>query len=179
MVKKRKVGSAVLLNEEVIALDCDTSREFWHKSQYGAKRGKGSIVFSHLDTLFLVSKDKLVVTNQRNQEIPFDALYKKFFRLDKELATRYPVYADFRERGYVVKTALKFGGDFRVYPKGKTPSEAHAKWIVYPVSEAKMLSWRDFSAKNRVAHSTKKNLLIGVVDDDGDVSYFEIQWLKP
>jgi len=179
MSKKRKLGQAMLIDGEVIALDCDVSRDLWNKSQYGAKKGKGSIVFSYLDTLYLVSSEKIEVVNKQKKVISFEALYKKFARLEKDLKTRYPVYADFRERGYVVKTALKFGGDFRIYPKGKSPNEAHAKWIVYPVAERNSLSWRDFSAKNRVAHSTKKNLLIAVVDDDGDVSYFEIQWLKP
>jgi len=38
---------------------------------------------------------------------------------------------------------------------------------------------QDFSAKNRVAHSTKKNLLIGIVDEENDVTYYEISWVKP
>ncbi|MBU1252016.1 MAG: tRNA-intron lyase, partial [Nanoarchaeota archaeon] len=37
----------------------------------------------------------------------------------------------------------------------------------------------DFSAKNRVAHSTKKNLLLAIVDEEGDVSYYEVRWVKP
>jgi tRNA splicing endonuclease len=41
------------------------------------------------------------------------------------------------------------------------------------------MTWHEFSAKNRVAHSTKKHLMIGVVDDEGDVSYWEVRWLRP
>ncbi|MCH6575484.1 MAG: tRNA-intron lyase, partial [Bacteroidetes bacterium] len=85
---------------------------------------------------------------------------------------RFCVFRDIRNRGYIIKTALKFGADFRVYDRGVKPGEDHAKWVVYPVHETEVLTWHDFSAKNRVAHSTKKKLLIGIVDDEEDVRLF-------
>jgi tRNA-intron endonuclease len=66
------------------------------------------------------------------------------------------VYKNLRKQSYTVKTGLKFGADFRVYEKGKTPDESHAKWLVFVEHETNKNSWQDFSAKNRVAHSTKK-----------------------
>ena len=39
--------------------------------------------------------------------------------------------------------------------------------------------WKQFAAMNRVAHSVKKKLLVGIVDDEGDVTYYEIRWRKP
>jgi tRNA-intron endonuclease len=91
----------------------------------------------------------------------------------------YCAYKNLRSRGYIVKTALKFGAEFRVYDKGIKPGEDHAKWIVFPVHESETLTWYDFSAKNRVSHSTRKNLLIAVVDDEDDVTYYEVKWVKP
>ena len=84
-----------------------------------------------------------------------------------------------REKGHILKTALKFGAEFRVYKKGIKPGKDHALWLLYPVKESENHSWYDFAAKNRVANSTKKKLLIGIVDDEEDVSYYEISWLKP
>ena len=89
------------------------------------------------------------------------------------------MFKDLRDKGYLLKTALKFGADFRVYDKGHKPGKEHAKWILYPVSESQEMTWHDFSAKNRVAHSTKKNLLIAVVDSEGDITYYEIAWRRP
>ena len=77
------------------------------------------------------------------------------------------------------KGGLKFGADFRVYERGVKPGEDHAKWVVFPVKESSTLTWHEFSAKNRVAHSTKKRLLIGCVDDEGDVTYWEARWVRP
>ena len=74
---------------------------------------------------------------------------------------------------------MKFGAEFRVYDKGIKPGQDHARWILYPVKESEILTWHDFSAKNRVAHSTRKNLLIGIVDEERDITYYEISWIKP
>ena len=113
------------------------------------------------------------------KKINFEKLLDKLKKLDKKIETKYIVFKDLRDRGYVVKTALKFGAEFRVYDKGVHPGQDHSKWIVYPVKESDSLTWHDFSAKNRVAHSTKKNLLIAIVDDEKDVTYYEISWVRP
>ena len=89
------------------------------------------------------------------------------------------MFKDLREKGYVLKTALKFGADFRVYEKGKKLGKAHAKWVVFVEHETKKTSWHEFSAKNRVAHSTKKKLLLAIVDEEEGISYYEVSWSKP
>ena len=105
-------------------------------------------------------------------------LDKKFELTDDEYGIG-DFIEDLREKGYIVKSALKFGADFRVYNKGANLGDDHAKWIVFCEHESNKASWTDFAAKNRVAHSTKKNLLIGIVDEEGDVTYYEVSWVKP
>ena len=100
-------------------------------------------------------------------------------KLEPNFWIRYCVFKDIRNRGYIIKTALKFGADFRVYDRGVKPGEDHAKWIIYPVHEASTMTWYEFSAKNRVAHSTRKRLLLAVVDDEGDCTYYEVAWKRP
>ena len=105
-------------------------------------------------------------------------MFKKAILFDKKIILKYPVFRDLRKKGYLVKTALKYGADFRVYEKGKKISEEHSKWVVFAEHESKKTSWHEFSAKNRVAHSTKKNLLIAIIDDEGDITYYEVRWVK-
>ena len=95
----------------------------------------------------------------------FEQFLKKATRLEPNFWIRYSVFKDMRNRGYIIKTALKFGADFRVYDRGVKPGEDHARWIIYPVHEGSVLTWYEFAAKNRVAHSTKKRLMMGIVDD--------------
>ena len=108
-----------------------------------------------------------------------DSLLKKSQKAEPNLWVRYCVYRDIRNRGYIIKTALKFGADFRIYDRGVKPGEDHARWVVFPVHEGSTLTWYEFAAKNRVAHSTKKRLLLGIVDSEMDVTYYECRWLRP
>ena len=114
-----------------------------------------------------------------NKKILKKDLFNKFRKFDKKFQIKYPVFKNLREKGYIVKTALKFGADFRIYEKGSKPGKKHAKWIVFVDYESNKLTWHDFSAKNRVAHSTKKNLLLAILDEENSITYYEIRWLKP
>ena len=149
----------------------------YEKSHFGEKT-EGKIRYSFSEAVFLVQKNKMEILS-KNKKISSKDLMKKIQKFDKRIQIKYPVFKDLRERGYVVKTALKFGADFRVYEKSRKPGETHAKWIVFADSETQKLTWHEFSAKNRVAHSTKKNLLLAIVDEEGDVTYYEVRWIKP
>ena len=147
------------------------------KSHFGEKVSE-KIQYSLLEALFLAENGKIEISSN-NKKIPEKELLKKFQKFDKRINLKYPVFKDLRSKGYVVKTALKFGADFRVYEKGKKPGEEHAKWVVFTDFESAKLTWHEFSAKNRVAHSTKKNLLLAIVDEESDVTYYEVKWVKP
>jgi len=147
------------------------------KSSFGEPTGE-KIQYTLTEALFLAEKGRIDIFS-RGKKIPKRDLIKKIQRIDKRIQIKYSVFKDLRERGYIVKTALKFGADFRVYEKGAKPGKKHAKWIVFADHESKRLTWHEFSAKNRVAHSTKKNLLLAIVDEENDVTYYEISWIRP
>ncbi|MBC8444045.1 tRNA-intron lyase [Candidatus Woesearchaeota archaeon] len=178
MVKKEPV-KAIFAEERVITEKSDASRLFYDKSRFGSLLSDGKIQLSLLESLYLIEKESLIVLDGRNKEISFERFIKKAKRKEPHFWIRYCVFKDLRNRGYIVKTALKFGADFRVYDRGVKPGEDHARWIIYPVHEASGLTWYEFAAKNRVAHSTKKRLMMGIVDDEGDVTYYEIRWVRP
>jgi len=149
----------------------------YKKSHFGEPSGE-KIQYSMPEALFLAERGKIDVFHGK-KKISYRDLMKKAQNIDKRIQVKYPVFKDLRNKGYVVKTALKFGADFRVYDRGFSPGEKHAKWVVFTDHESRRLTWHEFSAKNRVAHSTKKNLLLAIVDEENDVSYYEVRWIKP
>ncbi len=167
--------SAHLVGENVSS-NAPEAFSLYKKSTFGEPIGE-KVQYSLAEALFLVEKKKIEVTTI-GKKISAKELMKKFQRIDKRISIKYPVFRNLREKGYVVKTALKFGADFRVYEKGSKAGKKHAKWIVFADHEAKRLTWHEFAAKNRVAHSTKKKLLLAIVDDEGDVSYYEVSWIR-
>jgi len=147
------------------------------KSKFGEKLNN-KIEYSLPETLYLIKEKKLNLI-QNKKELSLDEAIKKFKRLDKRIETKFAVFNKLRKKGHILKTALKFGADFRVYEKGTNPGKSHSKWILFCVRENQTSTWQDFAAKNRVAHSTKKKLLIGIVDEEDDVTFYEIGWINP
>ncbi len=148
------------------------------------QRGFGALLRDRLrlslyEAAYLHSRGRLGVRDGRGKALDHERIMRAGRALEAQFRVKYIVFSDLRARGYIVKTALKFGADFRVYDKGVRPGDDHAKWIVYPVAESQALTWHGFAAKSRVAHSTRKRLLIGVVDDEEDITYFEVGWTRP
>ena len=141
-------------------------------------RIENKIHYSFVEALYLVKKGKMDLYKEK-KKISADSFMNIAEKKEHNFFARLTAYSDLKNRGYTVKTALKFGADFRVYDKGKKPGEEHAKWIVFAVYESDKLTWYEFAAKNRVAHSTKKNLLIAIVDAEGDLTFYEVRWLRP
>lgn len=167
---------ATLISEKVTSNTAE-AQSLFTTSRFGEKLGE-KILYSLSEALFLVKDKKMEITDYRGNKLLQKEILRKFERIDKKFKTKFLVFSDLRKKGYIVKTALKFGAEFRVYEKGKKVGKDHSKWICFPVSESSTMTWQDFSAKNRVAHSTKKNLLIAVVDDEGSVSYYEVRWTR-
>ncbi|MBI5389953.1 tRNA-intron lyase [Candidatus Woesearchaeota archaeon] len=177
--KKKDPVKATFGKERVVTESSDPARELYNQSRFGNLLDNGDVQLSMLESLYLLEKGKLLLADGKGKKIDFASFLKRAEKLEPNFWVRYGVFKDLRNRGYIVKTALKFGADFRVYDRGVKPGEDHAKWVVYPVHEASTLTWHEFSAKNRVAHSTRKRLLMGIVDDEGDVTYYEIAWKRP
>ena len=162
---------------EIISSNTNEAHTLYKKSCFGEPIGD-KIQYSLSETLFLIEKRKMGIIS-KTKKIHLKELIKKFQKIDKRIQIKYPVFKDLRDRGYIVKTALKFGADFRVYDKGQKPGGKHAKWIVFTDYESNRISWSEFSSKNRVAHSTRKSLLLAIVDEEGSISYYTVNWIKP
>ncbi len=175
---KKDFVIAALTGERVVTENSDAARELYNQSRFGTLLD-GKVQLSFIEVFYLLEKERLLLQDGRGKAINSEQFLKKAQKLDANFWVKFCVFRDIRNRGYIIKTALKFGAEFRVYDRGVKPGEDHAKWIVYPVHEASTLTWHDFSAKNRVAHSTKKRLMMGIVDEEGDVTYYEVRWLRP
>ena len=174
--EKKEGFKAVLAGERVFSSARD-ALDLYSKSRFGEPEG-GKVYYSLVESLYLLEKKKVEVYENK-KKLTREAFIERAQKIEPQFWTRFCVFRDMRNRGYIVKTALKFGADFRVYSRGVKPCEEHAKWVLFPVYESSTLTWHEFAAKNRVAHSTKKKLLIGIVDDEGDVTYYEIAWTRP
>ena len=167
-----------LAREHVVAEDKRKARSLYDASRFGEIVGN-DFHYSLVEAMYLLEKKKINVYDSKNKKLNAKGFMNKARKVEPNFWIRYCVFKDIRDRGYIIKTALKFGADFRVYDRGIKPGEDHAKWIVFPVYEGETFTGFDFAAKNRVAHSTKKNLLLAIVDAEGDVTFYECRWIRP
>ncbi len=183
MAKKKQKGKnkkfdIMFSGERIIAEDRGEATELYNQGRFGELK-EGKIQYSLVEALFLLEKERAKILDGRKKQLDFESFIRKAKRYEPRFWVKYCVYRDMRSRGYIVKTALKFGADFRVYDRGVKPGEDHARWVLYPVHESEVMTWYDFAAKNRVAHSTRKRLLLGIVDDENDCTFYEVAWTRP
>ncbi len=147
------------------------------------KRVDNRLELSMVEGLYLLEKEKIEVKKNK-RKMKFDVLMEHGLKMDKRLHEKYIVYRDLRDRGLVVKTGFKFGCDFRVYQRGvkvkrgpKSPAE-HTKWIVFAVPEDYVCSFQELSRAVRLAHSIRAKMLWAIVDNENDVTYYQITRVK-
>lgn len=146
------------------------------RSSFGEKQGD-IIIYMPVEALFLLQQKKLVFYKGK-RIISSEQVLSALKKIDSRIQLQYPAYNDLRKKGYIPKTGLKFGSDFRIYSKGERPGKAHARWIMSCYKDTEKIEWREFASKNRVAHSTNKKMLIALIDQENIPNYYEFSWLR-
>ncbi len=168
---------AELIGELVIIKD-KKAVALSEKSHYG-KFNQDELQLSLMEALYLQEKGKITILDKKNQDKVISPDEMRELIQDKDLIYRYMVYRDLRNRGYIVKTGFKYGSEFRLYERGKSPGDGHSDFVVKVVNENQDISVLDFSSYVRVAHGVNKKLLLAVVDDEQDITYYNVEWTRP
>ena len=138
--------------------------------------GEEGLQITLIEALYLAEKGKLKIS-KKGKNISIDEMYEKV--RGKDLFIKYLVYTDLRNRGYIVKTGFKYGSEFRLYERGKSPGDGHSDYLVKVVPENCEIPATDFSSYVRVAHGVNKKLLFAVVDEENDITYYNVEWTRP
>lgn|SRR5664280_1605985 len=161
-------GNLVIIREGNIA-------KIHEKSYYGNMTEDG-LQLSIIEALYLMEKGKLEVKLDSG-----DLSIENLFKIIRKQGsfTNYIVYRDLRNRGYIVKTGFKYGSEFRLYERGKSPGDGHSNYLVKVANENSEFMMSDLSSYVRVAHGVNKKLLFAVVDDENDITYYNVEWTRP
>ncbi len=163
------------LKNDLIIIKIRKTEAIHSKSHYGIITEEG-LQLSLIEALYLLEKDKIKVT-QNGKELSLDEM--NLIIHDNDLFANYLVYRDLRNRGYIIKTGFKYGSEFRLYQRGTSPGEGHSNYLVKVTSENDHIPLKDLSSYVRVAHGVNKYLLLAVVDQENDITYYNIEWTRP
>jgi tRNA-intron endonuclease len=173
------VVRAQLYKGKVVVWDESQANQLYQSGCYGKPLSGGKLQLAPVEALYLMDRGKLKVFGEDGRELGFKELSEMFADVDRDIMLKYLVYSDLRSRGYVVKTGLKFGAHFRVYDRGEKPGEAHSKFLVHAVPEGIRLTPTEIARAVRLAHSVRKKIMWGIVDDEGDVTYYTLTRERP
>ncbi len=168
---------ALLFKKHVLLQTSSEAIDLFSKKGFGYSEGE-YIYLSFFEAYYLMKKSILEIYNVKGNMLKDDEFLRIARRNISNFFIKYRVFRDLRNKGYIVKSGLKFGSDFRVYDKGKLPGQEHAKWLVYCITENDKVPAHEFASKNRVANTTKKKILLAIADDEGSITYYEIKWLR-
>lgn len=143
------------------------ARQRFHDSRgygYPVERGN-ALVLSPVEAAHLLYRGDLDAVDGTN--------FREFLAA-RELGVRFLVYKDLRERGFYLSPAsegwlhdsIASREDFVVYPRGSGPWDGDVEYRVRCVGE-----------RDSVPAASLGDVVLGVVDEDGDLSYFETRWV--
>jgi tRNA-intron endonuclease, archaea type len=163
------------LSEDLIIIKDEKSLNLYSKSHYGNLTPEG-LQLTLIEALYLREKDKITVSSD-GKPLSVNDLYELIRK--KGLFSHYLVFKDLKNRGYVIKTGFKYGSEFRLYERGTSPGESHSNYLIKVASEEDHIPLSDLSSYVRVAHGVNKFLLLAVVDQENDITYYNVEWTRP
>jgi len=145
------------------------------ESGYGSLNNhKEKSILQSYEALHLLFINRIEVINfEDGEKLDFPNLFRKIREKEPDVWTKYLIYKDLRNRGYVVRDGFGFGFDFRVYDRGEYGKKP-AKYVVYGVQEGTPLQIEMLKKILRFTQSIKRELILGVIDRSGDMVYYSV-----
>jgi len=162
------------LFENKVVVEDSTLKGTLVEKGFGENKGR-NLVLDLFESLFLSKNNKLVVLDKKEKTVGEKKLLGLALDKDKRFYSKFTVYSDLREKGYCVKTGLKFGFDFRVYPKGKKMGEDHSKYVIHVAPESEKITMPQLSRMTRLAGNIHTVVVVAVIDSEDYVNYYSTE----
>jgi tRNA-intron endonuclease, archaea type len=160
-VKARIEDGKVILGSEGYAL--------YEQSGLGRPL-KDGLRLSPVEALYLIYRGRIEIEGYN-----FDTLLVRFSE-DAHMLRSFLVYRDIRERGYVVQTGPH---DFRVFRRGEKPGKGESQYMIRVLSERDLIDFAVVRDEVRTTLNMRKQHVLAVVDDEFEITYYEVKIQKP
>ena len=167
------------LSNEIVSIKIEEGSKkpiaLHEKSKFG-KIEADSLNLSLIEACYLLEKGRL---NIFEDDIECSVGYIIDLLKQQDLYGKYIVFRDLKDRGYIIKTGFKYGSEFRLYDRGGGPGQEHSDYLVKIIHENYDINVLDFASYIRVSHGVNKKLLLAIVDEDFDITYYNVEWTRP
>ena len=138
---------------------------------FGQKSQKECFLNSY-ESLYLVYTKRLKILKGK-KIISFDYLIEAYKKIHDDVFTKFLIYRDLRNRGYIVKNGFGFGSDFLVYEKGQFGQKG-AKYLIFAMNEGTQEKIGQIQKKIGQITKMGKEPVIAVIERRGEAIYYKI-----
>lgn len=177
MEEEEIVAYGKLTDTSVIIEGKDVTK-LYNQGYYGELASDEKLVLNPVEALVLLERNKIKVVDNDGKEYTFNELMQYLKRVDKEIWIKYIVYRDLRSRGYIVRLGPGEIAEYRLYERGAKVGQDVAKYLVGIVEEGKPFSLTELDKITKAARSMGKELILAIVDRQGDITYYKVSRLE-
>lgn len=141
----------------------------YNKSHFGKLLDKNKLQLDLIEGVFLVDEGKIKI-KKGNDYIDFETLISIALKKILHFEIKYPVFKDLKKRGHLI----------HIYEKDKliTFNQVKNKFYVIAFSERDELDLNEMKKTIREVTKDGKALWIAIVDEEGDITYYDASILE-
>ena len=172
------MSGSVLADGTVRFDDASEAGQVYGKGFFGTPVAGGGLTLDRYEAVYLAEMSRVDLRGPTGRSVAWPTVFRRAVRADPGFAVRYLVYRDLRQRGYVVRASPPPVA-FTVLPRGGTLHKTPSRYWVEAISERVPFDLaRLFDLAER-AQSAKKLLLLGLVDEESDLTYYRVRRPSP
>lgn len=137
---------------------------------FGVQGGE-SLRLSLIEAAYLVDKGELRVVSEEGRSLSFEDLVKLASLSDRSFWPKLVVYTDLRDRGLRVQP---LEGTPLMLAERKVVKEER-KYLVLCLEEGVRIGFKELEGYMRRALESRRELVLAIVDKDGNVSYYTVE----
>ncbi len=162
-----QISGELIENKIIIKKPKDVGR-LYNKSHIGKIISGNKLELDLLEGIFLLEEGKIIIFHNK-ERIDFENLTKITAKKISEFEVKYHAFKDLRNRGHAIK----------LYEKDKNISfyNFNQTFFVSTYSERDLLKIDDSKALIKKVEKKNKELWIGILDEEGDLTYYSMSIL--
>jgi tRNA-intron endonuclease, archaea type len=158
--------------------DPSEASSVYGKGFFGTPQSGGALDLDRFESVYLTEMGRLAAADARGHATDWPVVFRRAVRASPGFAVRYLVFRDLRQRGYVVRAAGPPVA-FSVLPRGGVLHKTPSRFWVEVLSERDPFDLAVLLDLAERAQSAKKQLLLGLVDEESDLTYYRVRRPSP
>ena len=173
-----------LIENRIIVWDIEDSKKLFSQGYYGKPIGISKpkleeinvpLLLDLIEGCYLLEKKKISIYKTKKKvtiKKMLEICRNEYHDFDK----KYLVYKNFRNKGYIISSGIKFGCDFAVYQKG--PGIDHAPYMIQVYNKKDPITTTGVVLAGRLATTVRKQFILAIPDKKDKVDYLALEWWK-